>query len=303
MGELAEKEKGFNLEMPKVGIIKGVLAKDIEVVGDKVVNLRTCARPYNNMYSVAQLRAIRDVAEKYGSGKVHLSPRHNLEIPEIKQKQIDSALMDLYVTGLFPGGAGTSVRNIFTCPDWCTKQVRPVQELGKMVSTNFGDKDMPNKVTISFAGCSNGCSRPHNTDIGIVAIGRVEAKEKGCPDGCEQCIKSCPFDALDKHGGGVRVNDKCVYCCKCLDHCDQNVLRLKETGFRVLIGGKEGFTVRFGEEYAIFVKDYEVIEIIEKVLRRYAEQAQFRDGSQKKKERLAEVIERTGLDRFMNKDQ
>ena len=168
-----ESREKFSLDMPKVGIIKGVLAKDIEVVGDKSVNLRTCARPYSNTYTAAQLRAIKDVIEKYGSGKVHLSPRHNLEIPEVGQKNIDNALKDLYCAGLFPGGAGASVRNIFTCPDWCSKSIMPVQEIGLMVSRNFGDMDMPNKVTISFAGCSNGCSRPHNSDIGIIAIGSV----------------------------------------------------------------------------------------------------------------------------------
>ncbi len=164
---MSKEKPGFSLDMPKVGIIKGVLARDIEVVGDKVVNLRTCARPYRNIYSVEQLRVIRDVIDRYGSGKVHLSPRHNLEIPEVRQKELDKALRELYIAGLFPGGAGASVRNIFTCPDWCDKSIRPVQETGKMVSVNFGDREMPNKVTISFAGCFNSCSRPHNADIGI----------------------------------------------------------------------------------------------------------------------------------------
>jgi len=127
---MEDSREEFKLEMPKVGVIKGVLAKDIEVVGDRVVNLRTCARPYSNTYSVTQLRTIEDVSERYGSGKVHLSPRHNLEIPEIKQKELDAALKELYIAGLFPGGAGTSVRNIFTCPSWCSKAIMPVRSLG-----------------------------------------------------------------------------------------------------------------------------------------------------------------------------
>ncbi len=247
--------------MPKVGIIKGVLAKDIEVVGSKVVNLRTCARPYRNLYSVAQLRAIKNVIDKYGSGKVHLSPRHNLEIPEVKQKDIDIALKELYIAGLFPGGAGSSVRNIFTCPDWCSKIVRPVHELGKMVSMNFGDKDMPNKVTISFAGCSNCCSRPQNCDIGVIAVQKSEISGKK------------PIN-VEKYAN-------------------------EETGFKVLIGGKEGSTVKFAQEYAPFVLDFEVLEIIEKALSNYQKKAKLRRGSKKKKERLGEVVDRLGLDSFM----
>lgn len=297
---MSVKDDSFTLEMPKVGIIKGVLAKDIEVVGDKVVNLRTCARPYRNMYSVAQLRALRNVIEKYGSGKVHLSPRHNLEIPEVRQKEIDTALKELYIAGLFPGGAGTSVRNIFTCPDWCSRQVRPVQELGKMVSMRLGDHDMPNKVTISFAGCANGCSRPQNADIGIIAMGKVSVKEAVCTDGCDACIRICKFNAITRTNGKIRINDNCTHCALCIGVCSDDILGIDQTGFRILVGGKEGSSVMFGEEYASFIEDYEVLEIIEKCLRNYTAKAGLRPGSARKKERIGEVVERLGLEAFMN---
>ncbi|NOY65484.1 MAG: hypothetical protein GXO97_08855 [Nitrospirae bacterium] len=293
-------DTGFNLEMPSVGIIKGVLAKDIEVVGDRVVNLRTCARPYRNIYTASQLRTIKKVSEEYGSGKVHLSPRHNLEIPEIKQKELDRALHELYIAGLFPGGAGTSVRNIFTCPDWCDAAVRPVQELGLMVSHNFGDRDMPNKVTISFAGCLNGCSRPENTDIGIVAIVEVSVDNKACSDNCNLCVELCPFDAIEKDTTGVRLNDKCQYCGRCIRICKDGVLKASRTGFKVLIGGKEGSTVRYGREYKRWVEDFEVLEIIDLTLKKYTELAQLRPGSNRKKERLSEVIERIGFEKFFS---
>ena len=296
---MKEEETGFSLEMPKVGIIKGVLAKDIEVVGEKVVNLRTCARPYTNLYSVAQLRTIKEVCEKYGSGKVHLSPRHNLEIPEVKQKEIDTALRELYIAGLFPGGAGASVRNIFTCPSWCSKALRPVQEIGKMVSSNFGDKDMPNKVTISFAGCSNSCSRPQNADIGVVAIARIQVSDKKCPDDCSDCLAACRFQAMELSNGIIEINDRCVYCGKCVEACSQEILRMGETGYRVLIGGKEGSTVMFGKEFATFVEDFEVLEIIERALTHYQNKAELRPGSERKKERLGEVVNRVGLASFM----
>jgi len=294
------EEKGFTLEMPKVGVIKGVLAKDIEVVGEKVVNLRTCARPYRNTYSVSQLRTIKNVIERYGSGKVHLSPRHNLEIPEVRQKDLENALKDLYIAGLFPGGAGTSVRNIFTCPEWCSKSIRPVQELGKMVSTNFGDRDMPNKITISFAGCYNGCSRPHNSDIGVIAIGRVEILGRKCPDGCSDCIKACKFQAIEVYNGSIKINEQCINCCKCVQACREGHLRIIETGFRIVIGGKEGSTVLFGREYASFVKEFEVLEIIDRVLTNYQKKSALRPGSSKKRERLGEVVARLGLQEFMS---
>jgi dissimilatory sulfite reductase (desulfoviridin) alpha/beta subunit len=295
---MEETHETFTLEMPKVGIIKGVLARDIEVTGDKSVNLRTSARPFKNVYTAAQLRAIKSVLEKYGSGKVHLTPRYNLEIPEVGQKNIDKALKELYCAGLFPGGAGASVRNIFTCPDWCSKSIRPVQELGVMVSNNFGDMDMPNKVTISFAGCSNGCSRPHTCDIGIIAAGKVAVGAGTCPDGCTDCLDACRFEAMEKHDGHIALNGKCVDCCKCVEVCPHGMLGIGRTGFTVFIGGKEGASVRFGIRYADFADDFEILEIVDRVLNRYREKALLREGSDRKKERLSEVIDRLGIEAF-----
>jgi dissimilatory sulfite reductase (desulfoviridin) alpha/beta subunit len=295
---MEEAQEKFTLEMPKVGIIKGVLAKDIEVTGDRSVNLRTAARPFKNTFTAAQLRAVKSVLEKYGSGKVHLTPRYNLEIPEVGQKNIDKALKELYCAGLFPGGAGTSVRNIFTCPDWCSRSVRPVQEVGVMVSRSFGDIDMPNKVTISFAGCSNGCSRPHNCDLGIIAVGKVKVGDGACPGNCTDCVKACKFGAIEKNEGSIRLNHKCIDCCKCVEACGHGMLSVGKTGFTVMIGGKEGASVRFGIRYADFVEDFEVLEIVDRVLNQYKKEAALKEGSSRKKERLADVIDRLGIDSF-----
>jgi len=290
----------FNLEMPRVGVIRGVLAKDIEIVGEKVVNLRVCARPYRNTYSAAQLRNISRVARKYGSGKVHLSPRHNLEIPEVKQARLQDALKELYISGLFPGGAGTSVRNIFTCPEWCTRSIRPVQELGTMVSKNFGDMEMPNKITISFAGCINKCPRPEHCDIGVLAMQEVLINNKvSCVDMCEECIKACKFDAIARDGRSVTIDtQRCQYCVRCVEACTHGVLMKGRSGFRLFAGGKEGSTVMHGVECAEWLEDFEVLERIDHILRIYRERAGYRKGSTKKMERLGEIIQREGITPF-----
>ena len=239
---MEKNETGFSIEMPKTGIVRGVKTRDVNVKKSRV-NLRIRPQPYTNVYSVEQLRTIQGVMEEYGDCKILLTPRHNLEIPEIKPKHIKDVAKKLYVAGLFPGGTGTLVRNIFTCPDWCSQSLRSTQEIGKMVSENFRDKIMPNKVAISFAGCPNACSRANNTDIGIIAV--------------------------------------------------------KETGFKILIGGKEGLDVAFGQVVADCVDTFEVLEVIEKVLTNYQKKAILRPFNSKKKERLAEVVGRIGVKSFM----
>lgn len=293
-------EEVFRLELPKVGIIKGVKPRDIEVVGEKIVNIRARAKPYSNTYTAEQLERVAEVAEKYGSGKVHLSPRHNLEIPEVKNKMLMSALQELFAAGLQAGGSGTSVRNIFTCADYCPNRVRSVRELGSIASELFGDLPLPNKFTISFAACPGGCSRPHNVDIGIIGVAELALHSERCVEGCTDCVEACPVEGALSLEDGLRIeSNRCLRCARCARACTRGAIEVKDTGFRVVIGGKEGRTVLFGEEYSSFAKDYEVIEIIDRVIKQYRRHARKRD--RKKYERLGEVIRRMGgVEAFMN---
>ncbi len=293
-------EEGFKLELPKVGIIKGVQPKDIEVVGEKIVNVRVRAKPYSNTYSAEQLEKVAEVAEKYGSGKVHLSPRHNLEIPEIRNGVLMKALQELFSAGLQAGGSGTSVRNIFTCADYCPNKVKGVRELGAIVSELFGDMPLPNKFTISFAACPAGCSRPYHVDVGIIGVAKLDVKPEKCKGDCPECLEACPVEGAISLEGGLKIDpEKCVQCGRCARACSKEAIKVEDTGFKVVIGGKEGRTVLFGEEYLGFVKEYDVIEAIDRVIRQYKKLAQKRD--RKKYERLGEVIQRMGgVEAFMN---
>jgi dissimilatory sulfite reductase (desulfoviridin) alpha/beta subunit len=56
--------------------------------------------------------------------------------------------------------------------------------------------------------------------------------------------------------------------------------------------------VRFGIRYADFVRDFEIIEIVDRVMNQYKENALLKEGNSRKKERLADVIDRLGIDSF-----
>lgn len=285
-------EEGFRFELPKVGIIKGVRAQDIEVVGEKVVNVRVRAKPYSNVYTAEQLERVAEVAERYGSGKVHLSPRHNLEIPEVGSRRLTQALQELFAAGLQAGGSGTSVRNIFTCAEYCPRRVRSVRELGAIISELFGDTPLPNKFTISLSACPAGCARPWNVDVGIIGVAELEVHAERCEEGCTECVDACPVGAVSADGE-VRIDtERCVRCARCAWACERGAIEVARTGFRVVIGGKEGRTVAFGQEIADMLGDYEVIETVDRVIRQYRKLAGKRD--EKKYERLAEVIQRIG---------
>ncbi len=300
LAQVIMSEDTFEFELPKVGIIRGVKPRDIEVIGDKIVNIRVRPNPYSNTYTMEQLETAADVAEKFGSGKVHISPRHNLEIPEIKNSMLTEALKQLFASGLQAGGTGTSVRNIFTCSDYCPNKVRSVRELGGMVSELFGDFPLPNKLDISFAACPSGCSRPYNVDIGVVGVAELEVDGDRCIDDCKMCIEACPVEGAITLEGGLNIDsEKCVKCARCAGACSTGAIRVANTAFKVLVGGKEGRSVIFGEEYSGFAGGYEVIEIIDMVIKQYQKLAE--EKYRKKYERVGEVIQRLGsLEAFMH---
>jgi len=293
-------EKEFRLEPPKVGIIKGVQPKDIEVVGEGVVNVRLRAKPYSNSYTPEQLEKVAEVAEEYASGKVHLSPRHNLEIPEVRSGSLMKALQELFSVGLQAGGSGTSVRNVYTCPDYCPNRVKSVRELGAIVSELFGDMPLPNKLTISFAACPSACSRPYHVDVGIVGVVRLDLHQEKCRKDCPSCVEACPIEGAISVENGLRIDwQKCVNCGRCAWVCKEGAVEIGKTGFRVLIGGKEGRDVFFAQEYLDFADSFEVIEAIDRAIRQYKKLARKRD--RRKYERLGELVRRLGgVEAFMD---
>lgn len=292
-------ENVFNLEMPKVGIIRGVVPKDIEVIGEKIVSMRIRAKPYANTYSVEQLRALRKIAEEYGSGKLHLSPRHNFEIPEIREKEITNALTEQYKANIWCGGAGTSVRNVFTCAEWCSLKILDIGELGKNISIAHGDEPMPNKLTISLAACPNGCSRPESSDIGVVAVTKLKIIPENCKaPGCTECLKKCRVSAITLKNGPVLDKEKCVNCGLCAEVCPDGAIKITDRKFRVTLGGKEGRETLFGLLYTDYADEVEVLNIVDNALKNYQKLVIMKN--RKKYERLGETLNRVGIKTFMS---
>ncbi len=115
------------------------------------------------------------------------------------------------------------------------------------------------KVTISC--CPNSCPMPQIVDLGIVAASPVMVSNENCSN-CNSCINTCIEDAilLDAMKGPKISHDRCVYCAKCAKNCPTETITIKESGFRIMVGGKLGRHARLASELpGIFSKQETLI--------------------------------------------
>lgn len=45
--------------------------------------------------------------------------------------------------------------------------------------------------------------------------------------GCEQCVNTCPVEAIALNDGKAKVSDACVDCGQCVDACPVQAIEIK----------------------------------------------------------------------------
>ncbi len=124
------------------------------------------------IFSPAQLRALAECAERYGSGNVIFTSRLSAEIPGIPFDMIDEADEYIKSQGLSFGGTGAKIRPITACKGTtCIYGNIDTHAIAKTVHERFyiGMRHvaLPHKFKIGIGGCPNSCMKPSLNDIGI----------------------------------------------------------------------------------------------------------------------------------------
>ncbi len=129
--------------------------------------------------STAQLRAVAEVARKYGRSITDVTTRQNFQFHWLRIEDIPAAIEILNAAGLTTIGAcGDITRNICGCP---TAGIDPeemfdTREIVQKVTDYFlGNKDfsdLPRKYKVSISGCAIHCNQPEINDLGIQAVTR-----------------------------------------------------------------------------------------------------------------------------------
>ena len=124
-----------------------------------------------------QLRALAGVAEKYSTGRGHITTRQNVQFHFVKLDDTSSALTALADAGLTTREAcGNAVRNVTTCPYAGASALEPfdstpyAEAVTRHLLRGPLSASLPRKFKIAFGGCCGfDCVGASFNDIGLLA--------------------------------------------------------------------------------------------------------------------------------------
>jgi dissimilatory sulfite reductase (desulfoviridin) alpha/beta subunit len=267
----------------------------IEGRNKETVVLRVASyRPYSAELTSEQLELLADIAERYGSGRAHVTARQTIEIPDIPKAFVDEVVSLLETQGLRVGSTGRQLRNVIACSRWCLYNVMPLSELACELNKKYMNMELPGKTIISLSGCDFSCVRSRTSDIGVIARADIGLTEKQCKH-CRLCIKEplgCQVDAITLTEDGVSIDrSKCVRCGFCWNVCRPGSIEAQKTYFDVFIGGRGGLRPQEAV-YLLSVQGEEDLKrALDRIIQTYIEQA-------KEGERIADLINSKGVEVF-----
>ena len=112
---------------------KGYFSLRIQVVGGNL--------------TAENIKAVAEVAEKYGKGYVHMTSRQGIEIPFIKVEDINVVKQKLADGGVGTGVCGPRVRTITACQgsEICPSGCIDTYTLAKELDERYFGRELPHK--------------------------------------------------------------------------------------------------------------------------------------------------------------
>lgn len=258
--------------------------------GKYEIKVRTCG----GLLDVSQLAVLREIADNYGSDKIHLTVRQEVLLFDVEESHVDEALKKLEEVGLRGGSSGFRVRNIVCCVgERCKNCVQDVTGLAEELDKKYGELELPGAVKIAIGGCPFPCTRPYFNDIGIIGRAYPVIDEEKC-DGCGKCVEVCHMNAItiNENMKAVINRKKCKMCGRCINTCPTSAIYAKEKGFTIMVGGHGTWPAFKGEILAEMLEHEDVVLLVGKILDYYKQNAFPNE------KRLRPFVKRIGIEKM-----
>lgn len=250
--------------------------------------------------SVARLKKIAEVAERFGGEFVHLSVRQSIELININYKDFDAVVEALGEKEQKVASCGARVRVPTACggceynPNGLVDTQKSALEVDEKL---FGMPTGHHKFKVGFAGCPFDCPKSATNDVGFQGAIEPELDRSACIR-CGLCAKNCVPKAIVM-GDDSKPElspEKCIWCGDCVKVCPVGAWSARKRGYTVRIGGKWGRNPLIGTLFATFVPEERAVEFIAAVLDWYREKAEGQGRT-----RLGDIIIREGADSLLER--
>ncbi len=256
------------------------------------------------------LTTIREIAETYGNGTVHITTRQGFEIPGIAMENmpvVNQAIqeliegMDINQDSPLAGYPAAGTRNIAAC---IGSRVCPFAQYDTTAfAKRIEQAVFPNDyhVKIALTGCPNDCIKARMHDFGIIGMNEPQYDAYRCI-GCQSCVKNCK-----KRSAGVltfenykvvRDKERCIGCGECVGKCPSGAwTRSAVKLFQLVIMGRTGKRdPRLARPFIRWVDEGSIMKILKNT---YAYIDEYIDKEAPGgKEHVGYIVDRTGYQEF-----
>ncbi len=130
-------------------------------------------RMWGGMTTPDELRAIADVAEKFGLETVHVTGGQRIGLYGVKKEDLPAVWKELNERGLVSGHAyGKALRTVKTCVgrEWCRFGTQDSTGIGIKLEKMTWGSWMPHKFKMAASGCPRNCAEATIKDFGVVCV-------------------------------------------------------------------------------------------------------------------------------------
>ena len=240
--------------------------------------------------NTAQLKSIVRAADVYGAGRIHLTSRQAVEIPDVALGDLESVQAILAESGTRNVTLGPKARTVTACQgtDTCKWACINTYGLAVELTDRYYGRPLPSKFRLGVTGCRNNCMKIEENDLGVKGAMIVEW-DKGPCDLCGACAKACRVAAIEVGDALSHDPEKCLSCGRCVRSCPTGAWTGRPA-YNVFFGGRFGNGSDAGRQLL------PIIESRETLVKALDAAVDFYGANGRPGQRFRSVVETVGWD-------